>query len=487
MTFKKGFLWGGAIAANQVEGAWDLDGKGMSVSDVKMFKANVSVEDYAAHNAVTSESIKTAMREPSDAHYPKRRGIDFYHRYEEDIRLFAEMGFKTLRLSIAWSRIFPTGEESEPNEKGLQFYENVFKELKKYDIEPIVTLSHYEMPLHLTNKYNGWTDRAVVDHFVRFSVACFERFKDLVKYWLTFNEIDSIVRHPFTSGGIVLDKCPEGEIEQSIYQALHHQFVASALATKACHAIIEESKVGCMLTKLTTYPHTCNPKDVYLSLQSNLNNHAFSDVQIRGEYPTLFLKQLELRGIEIQMEKDDLDILKSNTVDILSFSYYMSRTESADESLEKAAGNTIMGVKNPYLPSTEWGWQVDALGLKISLLELYDRYKIPLLIVENGLGAVDTLDENGNIHDTYRIDYLKEHIKEMKEAVELGVDLIGYTSWAPIDSISASTSQMSKRYGFIYVDQDDQGNGTLDRYKKDSFYWYQRVIETNGEDLLYTP
>lgn len=484
MPFKKDFLWGGAIAANQVEGAWDVDGKGMSVADVALYKPNLNVEDYTGHNKVTSDSIHHAMQDKTTRFYPKRRGIGFYYHYKEDIALFAEMGFKALRISIAWTRIFPTGEETQPNLQGIHYYKSLFEELSKYNIEPIVTLSHYEMPLHLSIKYNGWADRKVIDFFVTFAKACFENFGEYVKYWLTFNEIDSVGRHPFITAGIIPDNCPEGKLEEVIYQALHHQYIAAALATKECRRIIKGSKIGCMLTKLTTYPNTCNPEDVLLSLNSNLGNYVHSDIQIFGEYPKLYQVKLKNKGIVIKMEEHDEKILKKNTADFLSFSYYMSRTESADPAKEKASGNTIMGVKNPYLPSTEWGWQIDPLGLGISLIELYDRYKVPLMVVENGMGAKDFVDEAGTaIHDPYRIKYLKEHIMEMKKAVDMGVNLLGYTSWAPIDSISVSTSQMSKRYGFIYVDQDDEGNGTLKRVKKDSFYWYKKVIATNGELL----
>jgi 6-phospho-beta-glucosidase len=481
--FSKTFLWGGAIAANQAEGAWNIDGKGLSVADVGLYKPNVDVEDYEGHQAISSKAIEVAMQDTSDKNYPKRRGIDFYYRYKEDLALFAEMGFKALRVSIAWSRIFPTGEEAEPNEKGLQFYFDLFTEMKRLNIEPIVTLSHYEMPLALSVKYNGWVERKVVDCFVKFSKVCFLRYKDLVKYWLTFNEIDSIHRHPFTTAGIVPDRCPEGKEEAVVYQALHHQFVASALVTKDCHEIIPGSQVGCMLTKLTTYPNTCNPEDVAVTLQRNLHNYFYADVQVFGEYPVLIERMLEQKNIHIHMEPNDREILKQHTVDYVSFSYYMSLTESAKEGLERTSGNTIMGVKNPYLPSTEWGWQIDPVGLKISLIELYDRYKKPLIIVENGMGAVDQVEPDGSIHDHYRIDYFRAHLQQMKEAVEAGVDLFGYTSWGCIDLISASTSQMSKRYGFIYVDQDDEGNGTLARSRKDSFYWYKKVIESNGEDL----
>lgn len=483
MSFPKGFLWGGAVAANQVEGAFNVGGKGLSVADVATFKKDLSVEDYAGHNHVSTEKIHYAMDHLTDDEFPKRRGIDFYHHYKEDIALFGEMGFKAFRMSIAWSRIFPTGEEEEPNEEGLIFYDNVFKELKKNGIEPIVTLSHYEMPLALAVKYNGWADRKVVDYFVKFSKVCFERYKDYVKYWLTFNEIDSIVRHPFTTAGIIPDRCPEGKELEVVYQGLHHQFVASSLVTKLCHEIIPGSQMGCMLTKLTCYPNTCKPEDVEKTLKRNLDNYFFADVQVFGKYPPLVLKRFEREGIHIEMLPGDLEILAENTVDFVSFSYYMSLTEAVRTDQETTAGNTVMGVKNPYLPSTEWGWQIDPLGLKISLIELYDRYNKPLLIVENGMGTKDVLTEDGKVHDDYRIEYFKSHFKAMEAAIEEGVELFGYTSWAPIDLISASTSQMSKRYGFIYVDQDDFGNGTLKRYKKDSFDWYKEVIATNGENL----
>lgn len=483
MPLRKDFLWGGAIAANQVEGAWDVADKGMSVADVATFKPNVDVKDYKAHNTVTSEMIQQAQNDSEIQWYPKRRGIDFYHRYKEDIKLFAEMGFKALRISIAWTRLFPTGEEAEANIAGIEFYKNVFKELAKYEIEPIITLSHYEMPLALSEKYNGWVDRKLVDLFVNYAEVCFKEFGEYVTYWLTFNEIDSVGRHPFTTAGIVEDKCIDYSLEEAIYQALHHQYVAAAIATKRCHELISGSQMGCMLTKLTTYPNTCKPEDVLLSLESNLNNYAHADIQIFGEYPVLYKQQLKNKGIALTKAPEDDKLLREHTADYLAFSYYMSRTESSDSSLEQTSGNTIMGVKNPYLPSTDWGWQIDPMGLKISLLELQDRYNVPLIIVENGMGAKDEVTSDGKIHDSYRISYLREHIREIMEAVDLGVNLFGYTSWAPIDLISVSTSQMSKRYGYIYVDQDDLGAGSLQRIKKDSFYWYKTVIESNGEIL----
>lgn len=483
MSFPKGFFWGGALAANQVEGAWNVDGKGPSVADVASYKPKVDVKNYAAHVAMSDEIIAEAMATDDTVYYPKRRGIDFYHRYKEDIALFAELGFKMLRVSIAWTRIYPTGEETEPNEAGLKFYEDLFTEMRRRNIEPIVTLSHYEMPLALATRYNGWADRRVIDMFARFCHTCFVRYKELVKYWLTFNEVDSIIRHPFTTAGIIPSRVPEDKMLETCYQALHHQLVASAIAVKDCHEIIPGSQVGCMLTKLTTYSRTCAPEDELATQAKNLENMFYADVHVWGEYPRLILKMFERKGIHIEMEPGDADILKAGCVDMVTFSYYMTMTESVDPNAERTPGNTVLGVKNPYLPSSDWGWQIDPKGLRYSLIELYDRYRMPLMVVENGMGAKDVVEADGSIHDPYRIEYFRQHIKEMGEAIDEGVDLIGYTSWAPIDLISASTNQMTKRYGFIYVDADDLGQGTLNRSRKDSFYWYQKVIATNGEDL----
>lgn len=483
MSFPKGFFWGGALAANQVEGAWNVDGKGPSVADVASYKPNVDVKNYAAHVAMSDEVIREAMATDDTVYYPKRRGIDFYHHYKEDLALFAEMGFTMLRVSIAWTRIFPTGEETEPNEKGLQFYEDLFTEMRRLGIEPLVTLSHYEMPLALATRYNGWADRRVIDCFTRFCHACFVRYKGLVKYWLTFNEVDSIIRHPFTTAGIIPGRVPEEKMLETCYQALHHQLVASALVVKDCHQIIPGSQVGCMLTKLTTYARTCAPADELATQAKNLENLFYADVHVWGEYPRLILKMFERKGIHVEMAPGDAAILKAGCVDFVSCSYYMTMTESVDPNAERTPGNTVLGVKNPYLASSDWGWQIDPMGLRYSLIELYDRYRIPLMVVENGMGAKDTVEPDGSIHDPYRIEYFRQHISEMGKAVDEGVELLAYTSWAPIDLISASTNQMSKRYGFIYVDQDDLGNGTLARSRKDSFYWYKKVIASNGEDL----
>lgn len=484
-SFPKGFLWGGATAANQVEGAWNLDGKGMSVSDVLMYRPDIDRQDYKAVNHYTLKDIEEAMKSDSTKYYAKRRGADFYTHYKEDIALMKEMGFKVYRMSIAWSRIFPNGDDAYPNEKSLEFYDKVFDECIKQGIEPLVTMSHYEPPLNLTLKYRGWSDRRVVDFFVRFVEVITERYKSKVKYWLTFNEVDSMERHPFTTGGFIEEQFPNENFEEVIYQAMHHQFIASALATKITHETIPNSQVGCMITMLVSYPYSSKPEDVIAAQQAERKNLAFSDTQVFGEYPKTLLRYFEKHNIKIKKELGDDAILKQYPVDFVSFSYYSSSLSAHDpESLTKTAGNTFMGIKNPHLPSNEWGWQMDPLGLRYALVTLYDRYRLPLFIVENGLGANDVLTSEGTIEDDYRIEYLEKHIKAMRDAVtEDGVDLLGYTTWGCIDLVSASTNEMSKRYGFIYVDSDDYGKGTFKRIRKKSFYWYKDLIASNGSKI----
>ena len=484
--FPKEFLWGGATAANQVEGGFKEGGKGISVSDCARHHLDIDVQDYKKQNEITSKDIEEALKTNDESLYTKRHGSDFYHHYKEDIKMFAEMGFKVYRMSIAWSRIFPNGDDKEPNEEGLEFYDNVFDECLKYGIEPLVTMSHYEPPINLTLNYDGWYSRELVGFFEIYVKTICTRYKNKVKYWLTFNEVDSMIRHPYTTGGLVEDRFPNIKWEQVIFQAMHHQFVASSLATKICHEIIPKSKVGCMLTKLTYYPHTCKPEDVLQSQQDMRATYCYSDTQVFGEYPSYLLSKFKNNGIVIKKESGDDTIMKEYPVDFVSFSYYMSSCSAASlEGLDVTDGNTITAVKNPYLPSSEWGWQIDPTGLRISMVDLYDRYRKPLFIVENGLGAKDEVTEEGTIDDQYRIDYFDVHFKAMLDAIEYdGVECLGYTSWGCIDLISESTKQMSKRYGFIYVDCDDYGNGTYKRIPKKSFYWYKKVIESNGECLF---
>ncbi|KAF1305529.1 6-phospho-beta-glucosidase [Enterococcus saccharolyticus] len=474
MGFRKDFLWGGATAANQCEGGYNEGGRGL---------ANVDVVPIG-EKRLGVISGKTKMFDFEEGyHYPAKVGIDMYHRYKEDIALFGEMGFKTYRLSIAWTRIFPNGDETEPNEEGLKFYEDLFKECHKYGIEPLVTITHFDCPMHLIKEYGGWRNRKMVEFYERLCTVIFNRYKGLVKYWLTFNEINMILHAPFMGAGLYFE---EGENEEQVkFQAAHHELVSSAIATRIAHEVDPENQVGCMLAAGGYYPYSCRPEDVFESRKKDRESYFFIDVQSRGEYPAYFLKDLERKGIEIAMEEGDEEILKAHTVDFISFSYYSSRVATTDPALnEKTAGNIFASVKNPYLEASEWGWQIDPLGLRITMNDIYDRYQKPLFIVENGLGAVDTPDENGYVEDDYRIDYLAQHIQAMKDAVELdGVDLLGYTTWGCIDLVSAGTGEMKKRYGFIYVDLDNEGNGTLKRTKKKSFDWYKQVIASNGEDL----
>lgn len=465
--FPDGFLWGGAVAANQLEGAYNADGKGWSVQDVT---------PHGGFGPITDEPTEDNM---------KLVGIDFYHRYKEDIKLFAEMGFKTFRTSIAWSRIFPKGDETEPNEAGLKFYDDLFDELLKYGIEPLVTLSHYETPLHLSKEYDGWVNRKMIDFYENYVRTVFTRYKGKVKYWLTFNEINSILHAPFMSGGIYT--APEELTQKDLYQAVHHELVASALATKIGHEIMPEAQIGCMVLAMPVYPLTSNPDDMVAVMEAERKNYFFSDVHVRGAYPGYMKRYFRENNIELDFGPDDEEILE-NTVDFISFSYYMSVTETADESKRKPGkGNILGGIPNPYLEASEWGWQIDPKGLRIVLNDFWDRYQKPLFIVENGLGANDELitDENGDktVNDDYRIDYLNDHLVQVGEAIKDGVNVMGYTTWGCIDLVSASTAELKKRYGFIYVDRHDDGTGTLERYKKKSFYWYKQVIETNGASL----
>ena len=485
--FPEGFLWGGATAANQYEGGWKEGGKGVSCSDVQLFTDPKSMKDLLNTHGlcdISDEMIEKALSTDDEVYYPKRHGIDFYHHYKEDIALLAGMGFKVYRMSIAWSRIFPRGDELEPNEEGLKFYDDVFDECLKYGMQPLVTMSHYEPPLAFCMDYNGWYDRRSIEFFTRYVDVITKRYKDKVKLWLTFNEIDSIIRHPFMTGGLIESRFKPEEFEEVEYQAMHHQFVASALATKIAHEKNPNCKVGCMLTKLTYYPYTCKPEDVLQAQQDMRSTYCYSDTQVFGEYPAYLLTKFKNEGLNIKMEERDLEIMKKYPVDFVSFSYYSSSCVAKDDAgLKKTAANTNIAIKNPYIPSSDWGWQIDPIGLRVSLVDLYDRYRKPLFIVENGLGAKDELID-GKVDDQYRIDYFDAHFREMYNAIYVdGVDLMGYTSWGCIDLVSESTKQMSKRYGFIYVDADDLGNGTYKRYKKKSFDWYKHVIETNGEEL----
>jgi 6-phospho-beta-glucosidase len=471
MRFPDNFLWGGASAANQIEGAWNIDGKGDSVID------------HAPCSKDMDERLKLHPIE-ADRYYPSHEAVDFYHHYKEDISLLHEMGFKTYRMSIAWSRIFPKGDEEEPNMKGLQFYDSVIHELVNAGIEPVITISHFEIPAGIVEKYGGWENREVISLYLHFAEIIMKRYAEYVRYWLTFNEINLCLYAPLTTIGMEVS-FTDPQREQKIYQAVHHQFVAGALVTKMASKISSKIQVGCMLGYSPIYALTGKPEDVLASMDANREKFFFADAQVRGRYPEYQKRYFARKGINIKKNPEDDEIIQRWHASFIGFSYYSTAVIAADNSGQKEAmGNVIRAFESPYIPKTEWGWQIDPVGLRIALNQLYDRYQVPLFVVENGLGAKDVISQDGKIHDSYRIEYLRAHIIEMGKAIELdGVPVIGYTSWGPIDLVSAASGEMEKRYGYVYVDKDNYGNGTLRRIKKDSFYWYKHVIATNGEAL----
>lgn len=471
--FPDGFLWGGATAANQFEGGYGTGGKGAALVDV--------IPRGPLRKAVMAGTL--SHRElPEGLHYPGRQAVDFAGNWQADIDLLAELGVGVYRFSIAWSRIFPTGEEAVPNEAGLRFYEEIIDRLLAHGIQPLVTISHFDVPLALIEKYGSWRDRRMIDYYLRYCQVLFTRFKGRVRYWLTFNEINMLLHMPFMGAG--LQFAPGEDQEQIKYTAAHHELVASAAAVKLAREIDPENRIGCMLAAGQYYPYSSGPEDVFSALQKNRNVFFFSDVQVRGHYPRYALTQLANEGITLPILPEDEVLLAENTVDFISFSYYSSRLTAADPAVgEKTDGNVIATLRNPHLEVSEWGWQVDPLGLRITLNVLYERYEKPLFIVENGLGAQDQLVA-GTVNDEYRIDYLRRHLQAVKDAIyQDGVELWGYTSWGCIDLVSASTGEMSKRYGYVYVDLDDVGNGSGRRYKKRSFDWYRQVIAENGARL----
>lgn len=485
MSFKTDFLWGGATAANQIEGAWNIDGRGPAKTDVTTAGSVNSprLVTYIDQNG-KSATLTRLQSLPQGAkyavvdgyYYPNHDAIDFYHHYKEDIALFAEMGFKIFRMSISWSRLYPKGIEEKPNQAGIEFYRNVFNELHKYNIEPLVTIWHFDTPLYLEENLGDWKNRKLIDYFEKFARTCFEEFKDQVKYWITFNEINNTINF--------LPDDLDDSYYQDAYQHLHNQFVASARAVKIGHEINPNNKIGCMICGITYYPYSCNPQDVIYNLEKWQNGILYcGDIQCFGKYPVYAQKLWKKHNVNLTITQQDLIDLTEGCVDMYTFSYYTSQAVTQRKDITKTQGNMSFGVKNPYLNYSQWGWSCDPDGLYYYLNLIYDRYQRPLMIVENGLGAIDTVEKDGSIHDNYRIEYLRNHIQAMKKAVDDGIDLIAYTTWGCIDLVSASTGEMKKRYGFIYVDKNDDGSGTYKRSKKDSFYWYKKVIESNGEIL----
>ena len=490
MGFKEGFFWGGATAANQYEGGYISGGKGLAIQDVitggdgrnniprrmALKLADGSTKFIDRRGTEVPDGAVPYVDE--DTYYPSHVATDFYHHYKEDIALFAQMGFKSFRMSINWTRIFPNGDEKEPNEEGLQFYDDVFDEMLKYGIEPQVTIVHFDLPLHLATEYDGWYNRKTIDFYMNYVETIFNRYKNKVKYWLTFNEINFC--KDYTNLGITEALSRPDKVAQ----AVHHMLVAAAKTVIRGHEINPEFQIGMMINYSEIYPEDYNPENMWKRITEKRLRTFYTDVQNKGFYPEWKLIEYKNAGIELKMEDGDLETLKAGTVDYIGFSYYSTSVATVKADAKKTASNLESAVKNPYLKANDWGWQIDPVGLRIVLNELWDRYHKPLWIVENGLGAIDTVEEDGSIHDPYRIDYMKQHIIEMKKAVdEDGVDLMGYMPWGCIDVVSAGTGEMRKRYGFIYVDMDDDGNGDLHRARKDSFYWYQKVCKSNGEEL----
>ncbi|MBR5342200.1 MAG: glycoside hydrolase family 1 protein [Erysipelotrichaceae bacterium] len=493
--FPDNFLWGGATSAAQCEGGRCLDGKGLSHLDYVYYRG-----PKGFCNFVLKEDYEYAKEHETELNFPNRRGIDFYHRYKEDIALLAEMGFKSFRMSISWTRLFPTGKEEKPCPEGVEFYHNVFKELHKYNIEPLVTMVHYEMPIGFIDEFDGWLSDKIIPYCFKYMKFLIDEYKDEVKYWLTFNEINMVCAVPYLGGGIILDRyepmpvpsSPKGfklteeanrKWDQKSHQALHHQFIASAMIVKYAHETAPQCLIGNMFNLHHLYPETPSPENAFRAHQETEFNMFFSDVMAKGYYPKWILSYYRKNGIDIKWYDNYEEILANGKVDFISLSYYLSSIVTADPERQEKIGQFIRRLKNPYLKDSEFGWQIDPIALRISLNELRDRFNLPIYIVENGLGAFEELGEDKTVHDTYRISYLRSHIEAIADAIEDGVDIIGYTPWGCIDLVSCSLVSMSKRYGFIYVDADDEGNGTYDRYRKDSFYWYKKVIASNGEDL----
>lgn len=469
--FPENFLWGGAIAANQTEGAWDKDGRGIS---------NIDLIPHGTKRQDIKLGYKKGELDQNE-YYPSHTGIDFYHHYKEDIALLAEMGLKVFRTSISWSRIYPNGDEEMPNQAGINYYKYLFKTCKQHGMELLVTLAHFDIPMGIVEKYNGWKNRETIDLYIKFADTCFNNFGEYVNYWIPFNEINVVLHSPFSGGGLYFDDSENRE--EILYQASHYMLVASAKAVRSCHRITPQAKIGCMIAGGSFYPYSCNPEDVWQSMNDERANTFFVDVQAKGRYPYYMDSFFKNKGINIEIDESDKEILKE-TVDFVAFSYYASRTSIADISrVEKNEGNVIVSAKNPYLKMSDWGWVIDPLGLRITMNQIYERFEKPLFVVENGLGAKDEIEEDGTIQDDYRIDYMKQHIEAMYDGIQDGVPLLGYISWGIIDLVSASTGEMSKRYGMIYVDKDDVGSGTLERRKKKSFDWYKKVIQQNGIEV----
>lgn len=482
MKFKceqRKILWGGATAASQYEGGWNEGGKGLDTQDCRPYLKRTS--NATTTTRLLTKDVVAQAKVSNESFYPFRKGSDGYHRTEEDIALLKELGLDIYRFSISWSRLFPNGDELKPNQEGIRYYDKIIKSLHDAGIKIFLTMNHYAIPLHLVEAYGGWTNRKLIDFYVRFAKTVFENWGEYIDYYLPFNEINAGYFSPYNGVGLIK---PENEAyDQSlVFQSLHHQFVASAKVIELGHSMVR-GQFGCMVACFCYYPYSCSPEDnMKMVTEENTNTWFCADVLTRGKYPSYMTRFFEERGIEFEITKEDEELLFNNTADFVSFSYYQSSVVSCEEK-EKTAGNLVVSTKNPYLKATEWGWQIDPIGLRVTLNKVYDRYQKPVFISENGMGNRDVLEPDFTVHDDYRIEYLKEHFEQIEEAIKDGVDLIGYIMWGIIDIVSAGSCEMEKRYGVVYVDADNLGNGTYNRYKKDSFAWYQNFIKEKRESV----
>ena len=485
MLFPKDFLWGGAVSCSQADGAWNEGGKGLDTQDLRYFDSAWTRDErnHMRNINMTSDIYTKALTATEITHYPFRWAVDFYHQYKDDLRMLGELGLKVFRTSTCWSRIYPNGTEETPNMEGIQYYQDVFRECHKNGMKVFLTIEHYDFPVALLQKIGGWKSRKMIDYYIKYVKTLAEYLGDLVDFWLPFDEINCSRFNPYNGCGLIKDQ--EYDYNSSIFQCTHHQFVANALAVKVLHEMLPGCMVGGMIARFASYPATCRPEDVMQSiLDENYKNYFYTDVMARGYYPKYMDRFFRDNNIHFIREEGDDIILSDNTVDFLSYSYYMSMVSTTDTSHEKTSANLVSGNRNPYLPMSDWGWQIDPIGLRISLNEMYDRYQLPIFIAENGLGANDELAKDGKIHDDYRIDYLRKHIRQMAEAIEDGVNLLGYTMWGVFDIVSCGTVEMSKRYGVIYIDRDENGRGSCNRIKKNSFNWYKECISSNGKNVI---
>ncbi|WP_339030341.1 glycoside hydrolase family 1 protein [Spiroplasma endosymbiont of Cantharis nigra] len=480
MKFEKDdFLWGSASSAAQIEGAYQVDGKSLTIADLTPYIELKDKKDLSKVHSLTKEDFLRGLDPNSPDTYPKRLGNDFYNRYKEDIKLMKDAGMKIYRLSISWARIYPNGDELVPNEAGLAFYERVFKECRAQGMEIMVTLSHFDFPYPILEKYNGFLNREVIKLFVKYAKTLIERFSKYVKYWLPFNELNISLIYTHTGLGFFTERDSNYmNILRKSFQGLHNLFIAQAEMIKFAKKF-PDIKVGCMVSDMTTYSYDCNPINVFHNLQQEqIRKWFFFDVMTRGEYPGYANRFFKENKIEFKIFDGDMELLKSNPIDFISFSYYQTNTVSVTDKVSQTGGNLTVGGVNPYLKQTQWGWQIDPIGLRYELNQLWDRYQLPLFISENGIGVTETLNKNKTVDDDYRIDYFREHFIQINEAIKDGVNVFGYTMWTAIDLVSGATSEFNKRYGVVYVDYDDKHNGTGDRYLKKSYHWFKKFMET---------